>query len=1650
MKTKLKIVVGFFLTFILFFIFTVFNYDKYDTKTLLSQQEKLDKSQTIELARKTLIVCANKFDKTKSNAINIEQTDNIYTLTYDSSFSAKLAYAKYSNDSDIVYCEYDTALETSDVKESNDIRDAMIGSHINDTNKNLFENINIEENSNTINRDKAMIAVIDSGATGEYKHSYNAFNDTTDVTDTVGHGTKMIKIIENELKGYNYEIVPIKVANDNGYATVSTLIKALNYVSKLNSTVVNISLTSTNTKSAQILNEYITKLGFNGTAVIVSAGNNSDNVENYTPANIEDAIVVGSCDGSGTIKDFSNRGNTIDYLVTSDSTSEAAAITSGLYVKAFLDNEDTLEMLKKSKKVFTYDKTSFDELQKNPVDFNDDRLWWCAGTFSDSGPLGGVGTSFTLSSGSVAIYNKVYSGGTRTSEIWPKGANVKIIKHKVDKYAYFNCTTNGKKFVALSCVSNGGTYNGSYGWFEVSEVKTSSTPPATTTSKVHMVTFDPQGGTLPKSSVESNSDHIIIPNGDYFIRSAVGTQTRYIHAGWNGTKNYGPKVVIFNNHSTTAQQTVWTFERYNNTEYYYIYNRLSGKALKAYDQNTTTSLQLENQYIQGWFLWKIVDEGDGKIAIINRDTGRALNVDHSTDTNDTQVLSWSYVKGSANEQWYLENINEDDYPTRKKEYGTTFYVNSNNPVKEGYTFGGWTTTPNVDLSKLYKKIDVNGSYIKYFRLQPLNGGNMYELLVYAPGAAKVEAPTWTGNTTAEQDDIVWHNLGTNNGNGWDRDGVHYNFGTQIPWHTTNNNGTDIDSITNYTIHLYAKNASGATLHSISATYYLSTNSSGLLGPTFFAEWNYPKDQNTNVTLYANWIPNTYTLTINPNGGYRASDKNTVTVTKNKQYLTTEEISERKRDNYILTGYTMKNSLTGSTTDLGGATLTFDDSTKVGTFRQGSVPITLTAQWIPNTYTVTYNANGGIGSMSNQSISYDTSTTLTANEFSKTGYTFKGWNTKADGSGTAYADKASVKNLTVTNNATVILYAQWTINSYTNTIDHWAWGFKNGEGNNEYSNEINKNRAFKLCQTSFTSKYNQTTILDNNLAVKIQNGFKLSFIWTNLNGIGTKFNLPYSYKQEANSRNFQYTYHPIDYNITYNLNSGKNDKNNPSSYNVLYGVSINNPTKEGYTFDGWQCNQSVILNRDIIDKYNTEYKTNGNKTDFSFTNNISDNKLKEFQVQLFKNAENTTKINYIGLIDSVGSIGIHNTTYVHNQDSDNYIIRVKANGTTKDSDIKLKNVYLIKGHEYKLIYNITKATSDNVEVSNFEFVDTTPITNINEGCNATFTDANDLYTQLAKRQIGDVTLTARWTANKYTVHFDKNSDEATGSMSDQTFTYDKDEKLSANKFARTGYSFAGWNTKADGSGTSYKDQEEVKNLTTNNGNSITLYAQWSVNSYTNTINHWAWGFKNGEGNNPGKEALKFDDTKFTKNYNDKFIVDKKLAVKIPNGFYLKETFGTKYIDSNNKWNRYPLGTKVTQKDLNMGFEYDYIPIDYNITYNLNGGKNNKDNPSNYNVLYGITLYNPTKEGYTFAGWDDQNGNKVTGINKGCNATFTSASDLYSQLAKRQIGDIELTARWTANEYTVHFEGNGATSGSMENQTFTYDKTATLHTNTFTKT
>ena len=85
---------------------------------------------------------------------------------------------------------------------------------------------------------------------------------------------------------------------------------------------------------------------------------------------------------------------------------------------------------------------------------------------------------------------------------------------------------------------------------------------------------------------------------------------------------------------------------------------------------------------------------------------------------------------------------------------------------------------------------------------------------------------------------------------------------------------------------------------------------------------------------------------------------------------------------------------------------------------------LRAIWNAHSYTVVFNANGGTGTMANQSFKYDEHKNLRANSFQRRGYRLLGWSTSSTATTPTYDDKAMVANLSSTNNATVNLYAVW--------------------------------------------------------------------------------------------------------------------------------------------------------------------------------------------------------------------------------------------------------------------------------------------------------------------------------------------------------------------------------------------------------------------------------------------------------------------------------------------------------------------------------------------------------------------------------------------------------------------------------------------------
>ena len=217
----------------------------------------------------------------------------------------------------------------------------------------------------------------------------------------------------------------------------------------------------------------------------------------------------------------------------------------------------------------------------------------------------------------------------------------------------------------------------------------------------------------------------------------------------------------------------------------------------------------------------------------------------------------------------------------------------------------------------------------------------------------------------------------------------------------------------------------STKHKITITYNTTSKTAKLAGSggrvlgNNSGRWRFFASTNTyvNITLYKKAATCSYTVTFNSNYGTNATSS---------QEFTCGETKALAANSFSRTGYTFTEW--NIKADGSGDSYTNQQSVNLSSINNDNIP--LYAQWTANKYTVQFNANGGTGTMNDQSFTYDIAQNLTANAFEKYGHTFAGWSKASNGS-VEYIDGQSVSNLTSTNNATVNLYAQWTEKPLTN-------------------------------------------------------------------------------------------------------------------------------------------------------------------------------------------------------------------------------------------------------------------------------------------------------------------------------------------------------------------------------------------------------------------------------------------------------------------------------------------------------------------------------------------------------------------------------------------------------------------------------------------
>jgi len=275
----------------------------------------------------------------------------------------------------------------------------------------------------------------------------------------------------------------------------------------------------------------------------------------------------------------------------------------------------------------------------------------------------------------------------------------------------------------------------------------------------------------------------------------------------------------------------------------------------------------------------------------------------------------------------------------------------------------------------------------------------------------------------------------------------------------------------------------------------------------------------NMTITAQWTVNQYTITYDLDGGTAEGNPDTYTVETDAFTL-----KNPTRPGYTFTGWS-------------GTGLTGEDNLTVTIPKGSTGNRSYTAHWSLNTYSITYDLNGGTASGNPTSYTVE-SATITLNQPTKTGYTFTGW------SGT---DLTGEDNLTVTipagSTGDRSYTAHWSLNTYSITYDLDGGTVS---GNPDFytveSAAITLNQPTRIGYT-FTGWSGTNLTGEDNLTVTIPTG-----------SIG---NRSYTAHWSLNT-----------YSITYDLDGGT-AFGNPDSYTVeSAAITLNEPTKAGYVFTGW--------------------------------------------------------------------------------------------------------------------------------------------------------------------------------------------------------------------------------------------------------------------------------------------------------------------------------------------------------------------------------------------------------------------------------------------------------------------------------------------------
>ena len=574
------------------------------------------------------------------------------------------------------------------------------------------------------------------------------------------------------------------------------------------------------------------------------------------------------------------------------------------------------------------------------------------------------------------------------------------------------------------------------------------------------------------------------------------------------------------------------------------------------------------------------------------------------------------------------------------------------------------------------------------------------------------------------------------------------------------------------------NVDGATNEN-PASYNVETETITLKDPVkpgyTFAGWytagnspvtKIPQGSTGNITLYAKWVKEgDYTITYVLDGGTNVPE-NPPSYNVETETIT---LKDPAKLGYTFAGWYRTEDFTGNA---------------VTEIPQGTTGnITIYAKWVPVSYTITYELNGGTNAPENPE-GYNVETeTITLKDPAKPGYTFEGWYMAEDFTGDA------VTEITQGSTGDITLYAKW-VKEGDYTITYVLEGGTNAPENppsyNVETETITLKDPAKPGYT-FDGWYKTEDFTGEAVTEIIQ---------------GTTGNITLYAKWE-----------PVSYTITYELDGGTNAPENPAGYNVETGtITLKAPTKDKYDFKGWYkdgeftskvteiiqgSTGNITLYAKWLENYTITYELNGgtNAPENPASYNVetgtitlkAPTKDKYDFKGWYKDGEFTSKVTEI-IQGSTGNITLYAKWL------ENYTITYELNGGTNAPE---------------------NPASYNVETGTITLKAPTKDKYDFKGWykDGEFTSK---VTEIIQGSTGNITLYAKWLEN-YTITYElnggTNAPENPASYNVETGT------ITLKAPTKDGFAFTGWFKSPDFSTT------EIKEITQGSTGDKTLYARW---------------------------------------------------------------------------------------------------------------------------------------------------------------------------------------------------------------------------------